>query len=93
MSIEQAEAEYYAAKLELDNSSFAEDIAFYEKELDRLDRINGSVMSLDQATKNYQSALIAAISQGYNNLAYNFQSELNALKDTLGIGASSSLAA
>lgn len=88
MSMEQAEAEYYAAKLELDNSSFAEDIAFYEKELDRLDRINGSVMSLDQATKNYQSALIYAISKGYNNLAYNFQAELNELKDTHGIGAS-----
>ena len=88
MSMEQAEAEYYAAKLELDNSSFAEDIAFYEKELDRLDRINGSVLSLDQATKNYQSALISAISQGYRNLEYNFQSELNELKDSRGIGAS-----
>ena len=88
MSMEDAEAEYYAAKLELDNSSLAEDIAFYEEELDRLDEINGSVLSLDQATRNYQSALISAISQGYKNLEYNFQSELNELKDSLGIGAS-----
>lgn len=88
MSIEDAEAEYYQAKMELDNSKLASDIDYYEKELDRLDEINGSVVSLDQATRNYQSALVSAISQGYSNLEYNFQSELNDLKDNLGVGAS-----
>jgi hypothetical protein len=82
-SLSDANAEYQRAKMELDNSQYADQIDFYGKELSRLMEIDGSIMNLAQATENYQMALVSAIGSGYRDLEMKFAAQLRALQESI----------
>jgi chromosome segregation ATPase len=79
IDMDKALREYNEAKRALAQSSYNEQIKYYESELDRLDKMTGEIMSLEEAFDAYQQALTAAIETGYDELIANFGEELSAL--------------
>jgi hypothetical protein len=76
-TIEELEAAYNAAKSNLDNS-------WYQDEIDRLTEINSSVLSLTEAQNNYFDLLIAAIKAGFSE----YQDELGLATSAAGVSSS-----
>jgi DNA repair exonuclease SbcCD ATPase subunit len=82
-SLEEAQKQYSQAKLELDKWQQNHDITWFQEELARLDNITNATLGVQTALGNYQSALVSAISSGYENLDSKYSNELDALRERM----------
>jgi len=79
-SFEEIQKAYLDAKTALDESTFNTEIDYWQAELDRLDLLINSNLSLETAFDNYATALTSAIAGGYDDVSGKFAAELAALK-------------